>query len=108
MKILIVAPSWIGDTVAAQALFMRLESELPDYYQVFLANSQGDLLLYPDGKKRQDSPHGPQYRLHEELPLTRSLVEGEAQNLLTRLPATRKQPGSPRKHWKNCGCAASS
>ncbi len=79
-------------SIDVQALFMRLESELPDYYQVFLANSQGDLLLYPDGKKRQDSPHGPQYRLHEELPLTRSLVEGEAQNLLTRLPATRKQP----------------
>lgn len=30
MKILIVAPSWIGDTVAAQPLFMRLREYHPD------------------------------------------------------------------------------
>ncbi|MFT3734044.1 MAG: lipopolysaccharide heptosyltransferase II [Rhodocyclaceae bacterium] len=30
MKILIVTPSWIGDTVAAQPLFMRLRAKHPD------------------------------------------------------------------------------
>lgn len=79
-------------SIDVQALFLRLESELPDYYQVFLANSQGDLLLYPDGKSRQNNLHGPHYRLQDQLPLTQSLVEGKAQTLLTRLPATRKQP----------------
>lgn len=79
-------------SIDVQALFQRLEIELPEHYQVFLANSQGDLLLYPDGNNRQASAHGPQYRLQEELPLTRELVDGKAQNLLTRLPATRRQP----------------
>ncbi len=79
-------------SIDVQALFQRLEIELPEHYQVFLANSQGDLLLYPNGKNRQASAHGPQYRLQEELPLTRELVDGKAQNLLTRLPATRRQP----------------
>jgi heptosyltransferase-2 len=30
MRILIIAPSWIGDTVAAQPLFMRLREQHPD------------------------------------------------------------------------------
>ena len=79
-------------SIDVQALFQRLGSELPEHYQLFLANGQGDLLLYPDGKNRQASAHGPQYRLHEELPLTRELVEGKVHSLLTRLPATRRQP----------------
>ena len=29
-RILIVAPSWVGDTVLAQPLFMRLKSRTPD------------------------------------------------------------------------------
>lgn len=77
MRILIVAPSWIGDTVAAQPLFMRLRQKFPEARIDVLAPAwvaavlrampeiDGDILDNPFA-------HG-QLRLRERWALARSL-----------------------------------
>lgn len=78
MRILIIAPSWIGDTVAAQPLFMRLRQKFPDARIDVLAPAwvaavlrampeiDGDILDNPFA-------HG-QLRLRARWALARSLV----------------------------------
>ena len=74
------------------ALLERLSSELPINYQVFLANSQGKLLLDPDQAERQGNVSGPNMLLQEQLPVTLPLVQGQIDSLLSELPEKYNQP----------------
>lgn len=73
------------------ALFQRFERELPGHYQLFLANSRGELLLHPEYNLRAPG-HGPRYQLQEEVPATRELIAGRTGELLIQLPGRRQQP----------------
>ena len=62
MKILIVAPSWIGDTILAQPLFMRLHEVHPDLALDVLAPAWSAPILarMPEVRRVHDNPfaHG--------------------------------------------------
>jgi len=62
MKILIVAPSWIGDTILAQPLFMRLHELHPDLALDVLAPAWSAPILarMPEVRRVRDNPfaHG--------------------------------------------------
>lgn len=64
----LASPIWSDDqqvlglivlSINIKKLFSRLQRELPDYYQLFLANSQGELLLNPERNKSQANGQGP-------------------------------------------------
>ena len=97
----IASPIWTNDqqvlglvvlSINIKKLFSRLQRELPDYYQLFLANSQGELLLNPERKKSQAKVQGPSVMIQTQLPELLALLEGQSTNMLSILPAKREQP----------------
>jgi len=99
----LASPIWTNDqqvlglivlSINIKKLFSRLQRELPDYYQLFLANSQGELLLNPERNKSQGKGQGqgPSVMIQTQLPTLRALLEGESSNMLSILPAKREQP----------------
>ena len=97
----IASPIWTDDqqvlglivlSINVKKLFNRLQRELPDYYQLFLANSQGELLLNPERNKSQTKSQGPSVMVQTQLPELRALLEGQSNNMLSILPAKREQP----------------
>ena len=97
----IASPIWTNDqqvlglvvlSINIKKLFSRLQRELPDYYQLFLANSQGELLLNPERNKSQAKVQGPSVMIQTQLPELLALLEGQSTNMLSILPAKREQP----------------
>ncbi|WP_405120437.1 diguanylate cyclase domain-containing protein [Pseudomonas leptonychotis] len=97
----IASPIWTDDqqvlglivlSINVKKLFNRLQRELPDYYQLFLANSQGELLLNPERNKSQTKSQGPSVMVQTQLPELRALLEGQSNNMLSILPGKREQP----------------
>ena len=97
----IASPIWTDDqqvlglivlSINVKKLFNRLQRELPDYYQLFLANSQGELLLNPERNKSQTRSQGPSVMIQTQLPELLALLEGQSSNMLSTLPAKREQP----------------
>ncbi|MFP6861781.1 diguanylate cyclase domain-containing protein [Pseudomonas sp.] len=97
----IASPIWTDDqqvlglivlSINVKKLFNRLQRELPDYYQLFLANSQGELLLNPERNKSQTRSQGPSVMIQTQLPELLALLEGQSGNMLSTLPAKREQP----------------
>ncbi|CAN7571006.1 GGDEF domain-containing protein [Pseudomonas sp. LjRoot71] len=95
----IASPIWANEpravgvivlSIDVKALFSRLKRELPDYYQLFLANSQGELLLNPERNQSQDQ--GSVAMLQAQLPEILALLSGKSSSMLGVLPAKRKQP----------------
>ena len=74
------------------ALLTRLKRELPDYYQVFLANGKGQLLLDPDHQNMPGSASGPDVLLQDQIPALASLLSGQTSSLLAALPDKYNQP----------------
>jgi diguanylate cyclase len=97
----LASPIWSDDqqvlglivlSINVKKLFNRLQRELPDYYQLFLANSQGELLLNPERNKSQTRSQGPSVMIQTQLPELLALLEGQSGNMLSTLPAKREQP----------------
>jgi diguanylate cyclase len=97
----LASPIWSDDqqvlglivlSINIKKLFSRLQRELPDYYQLFLANSQGELLLNPERNKSQANGQGPSVMIQTQLPELLALLEGQSGNMLSTLPAKREQP----------------
>jgi diguanylate cyclase len=97
----LASPIWTNDqqvlglivlSINIEKLFSHLQRELPDYYQLFLANNQGELLLNPERNKSQASGQGPSVMIQTQLPELLALLEGQSSNMLTTLPAKREQP----------------
>ena len=97
----LASPIWTDDqqvlglivlSINIKKLFSRLQRELPDYYQLFLANSQGELLLNPERNKSQTRSQGPSVMIQTQLPELLALLEGQSGNMLSTLPAKREQP----------------
>ncbi|WP_341304962.1 diguanylate cyclase [Pseudomonas sp. TMP25] len=97
----LASPIWANDqqvlglivlSINIKKLFSRLQRELPDYYQFFLANSQGELLLNPELNKSQDNGQGSSVMIQTQLPELLALLKGESSNMLSILPAKREQP----------------
>ncbi|TIH06639.1 GGDEF domain-containing protein [Pseudomonas leptonychotis] len=97
----IASPIWTDDqqvlglivlSINVKKLFNRLQRELPDYYQLFLANSQGELLLNPERNKSQTRSQGSSMMIQTQLPELRALLEGQSNNMLSILPGKREQP----------------
>jgi diguanylate cyclase len=97
----LASPIWSDDqqvlglivlSINIKKLFSRLQRELPDYYQLFLANSQGELLLNPERNKSQANGQGPSVMIQTQLPELLVLLEGQSGNMLSTLPAKREQP----------------
>lgn len=97
----IASPIWTDDqqvlglivlSINVKKLFNRLQRELPDYYQLFLANSQGELLLNPERNKSQTRSQGPSVMVQTQLPELLALLEGQSNNMLSILPGKREQP----------------
>jgi diguanylate cyclase (GGDEF)-like protein len=97
----IASPIWTDDqqvlglivlSINVKKLFNRLQRELPDYYQLFLANSQGELLLNPERNKSQTRSQGPSVMVQTQLPELHALLEGQSNNMLSILPGKREQP----------------
>jgi diguanylate cyclase (GGDEF)-like protein len=95
----LASPVWTTDqqvlgvlvlSINIKKLFSRLQHELPDYYQLFLANSQGELLLNPERDKLQDQ--GPRVMIQTQLPKILALLGGKSSSMLSILPAKREQP----------------
>ncbi|MDQ8021411.1 MAG: lipopolysaccharide heptosyltransferase II [Moraxellaceae bacterium] len=78
MKILVIAPSWIGDTVAAQPLFLRLKQRHPDSIIEVLAPGwvAPALQAMPEISRVIENPfnHG-QLKLRERWKLGRKLAK---------------------------------
>ncbi len=79
-------------SIDVKTLFERLQAELPDYYQVYLANSRGELLLNPERSKDQSPNQGVGALLQTQLPATLALLSGERDSLISALPQERGQP----------------
>ena len=79
-------------SIDVEALFQRLQQELPAHYQIFLANRDGLLLLNPEYSAAKRSLRGPSVKLQEQIPQTRRLISAETDQLLVALPARHKQP----------------
>ncbi|WP_445940513.1 diguanylate cyclase domain-containing protein [Pseudomonas sp.] len=97
----LASPIWTDDqqvlglivlSINIKKLFSRLQRELPDYYQLFLANSQGELLLNPELNKPQANGQGPSVMIQTQPPELLALLKGESSNMLSILPAKREQP----------------
>ena len=73
-------------------LFQRLQEELPDYYQIFLANSDGLMMLNPEHSTAKRKVRGTSVQLQEQIPQTQRLISAETDRLLVALPARHKQP----------------
>ena len=95
----IASPIWTNEpravgvivlSIDVKTLFSRLKRELPDYYQFFLANSQGELLLNPEREQSQDQ--GSIAMLQAQLPEILTLLSGKSSSMLGILPAKREQP----------------
>jgi diguanylate cyclase (GGDEF)-like protein len=70
----------------------RLTKELPDYYQIFLANDKGQLLLDPDHLTTRGAASGPDVLLQEQIPSAQLLIDGKTSSLLVALPDKYNQP----------------
>ena len=79
-------------SINVTALFERLQSELPEYYQLYLANSAGELLLNPERDKNSASSRGPSAMIQVQLPETLGLLTADSGTMLSALPAKRGQP----------------
>ncbi|VXC17088.1 putative Diguanylate cyclase [Pseudomonas sp. 8BK] len=97
----LASPIWKNDqqvlglivlSIDVKKLFSRLQREIPDYYQLFLANSQGELLLNPERNTSQGRDQGPSVMIQSQLPELLALLEGQSTNMLSILPAKREQP----------------
>ena len=101
LKLQLANPVWndarqaIGVIVLSidiEELFQRLQEELPDYYQIFLANSDGLMMLNPEYSTAKRKVRGPSVQLQEQIPQTQRLISAETDRLLVALPARHKQP----------------
>ena len=101
LKLQLANPVWndsrqaIGVIVLSidiEELFQRLQEELPDYYQIFLANSDGLMMLNPEHSTAKRKVRGPSVQLQEQIPQTQRLISAETDRLLVALPARHKQP----------------
>jgi diguanylate cyclase (GGDEF)-like protein len=97
----LASPVWTTDqqvlgvivlSINIKKLFSSLQRELPDYYQLFLANSQGELLLNPERDKWQVAGQGPRVMIQTQLPQILALLGGKSSSMLSILPAKREQP----------------
>ncbi|MDD0844577.1 diguanylate cyclase domain-containing protein [Pseudomonas sp. Gutcm_11s] len=57
-------------------LFDQLKSDLPGYYQIYLSNRWGDLLIHPDQRRTFGFDQGRRIFLQEEFPDVTQLLEG--------------------------------
>jgi diguanylate cyclase (GGDEF)-like protein len=97
----LASPVWTSDqqvlgvivlSININKLFSRLQRELPDYYQFFLANSQGELLLNPERDTFKTRVQGPRVMIQTQLPQILALLDGKSSSMLSTLPAKREQP----------------
>jgi hypothetical protein len=97
----LASPVWITDhqvlgvivlSINIKKLFSSFQRELPDYFQLFLANSQGELLLNPERDKLQAADQGPRVMIQTQLPQILALLGGKSSSMLSILPAKREQP----------------
>lgn len=65
-------------------LFNQLRSDLPAYYQVYLGNRWGDLLIHPDQSRTFGFDQGRRHFLQTEFPDVQRLLGAEAENLIGR------------------------
>ncbi len=79
-------------SIDIEELFKRLQGELPGYYQIFLADRGGELLLNPEYANGRNKRRGPSVLLQEQIPATQSLIGGRTDSLLAALPYKRNQP----------------
>ena len=65
-------------------LFNQLRSDLPAYYQVYLGNRWGDLLIHPDQSRTFGFDQGRRHFLQTEFPDVQRLLGAEAESLIGR------------------------
>jgi diguanylate cyclase (GGDEF)-like protein len=101
LKLQLASPIWSEDqkaigvivlSIDIEELFQRMQEELPDYYQIFLANSDGLMMLNPEHSTATRKVRGPSVQLQEQIPQTQDLISAETDRLLVALPARHKQP----------------
>ncbi|MBD9482632.1 diguanylate cyclase [Pseudomonas sp. PDM14] len=73
-------------------LFATLKSDLPGYYQVYLSNRWGDLLIHPDHRRTFGFDQGRRLFIQDEFPHVAELFDDSAEeSLVSRRPAADDQ-----------------
>ncbi len=67
--------------VAMQKLFAKIQQNLPDAMKLYIANSQGDYLIHPDTEKTFGFEFGQPYKMQEEFPFTKALLDQQKDEL---------------------------
>ncbi len=65
-------------------LFNQLRSDLPAYYQVYLSNRWGDLLIHPDQRRTFGFDQGRRRFLQDEFPDVQQLLDTQTESLIGR------------------------
>ncbi|MEK1905443.1 MAG: diguanylate cyclase [Pseudomonas sp.] len=79
--------------VDLEQLFALLKSDLPDYYQVYLSNSWGDLLIHPDPSRTFGFDQGRRLFLQDEFSeVSQLLGTGKPTSLVSRSASDAKEP----------------
>ncbi|BCR23372.1 diguanylate cyclase domain-containing protein [Aquipseudomonas alcaligenes] len=65
-------------------LFNQLRSDLPAYYQVYLGNRWGDLLIHPDQSRTFGFDQGRRRFLQDEFPDVQQLLDTQTESLIGR------------------------
>lgn len=71
--------------VDLKGAFALLSKDLPESYQLFLANAEGDILLHPDASRTFGFDRGQRKLLQEEMPALRALVQDRAGSVVVKI-----------------------
>lgn len=75
--------------VDLKSVFSTLAADLPKYYQLFLANHQGDYLIHPDSTQTFGFDKGRRSLVQDEFVSTVDLIEGKTTSVLMEVDSGR-------------------
>lgn len=70
-------------SVDLNGVFDLLQKDLPQEFQLFFANGEGDFLIHPDPALSFGFDKGRRFFVFDEFPATRALVDGQANEIVT-------------------------
>jgi diguanylate cyclase (GGDEF)-like protein len=70
-------------SVDLNGVFDLLRTDLPEGFQLFLANGDGDFLIHPDPAMSFGFDKGRRFFVFDEFPASRALVDGQANEIVT-------------------------
>ncbi|MEJ6004666.1 diguanylate cyclase [Paucibacter sp. AS339] len=81
--------------VDLNGLFALLQADLPPSYQVFLANTEGDILIHPDARKTFGFDRGQRQLIQDEMAPVQDLILGKGKQVVFEAHPKSAEPAAP-------------